>query len=55
MFTINLDVGNIVLEDGGDVDLCGRICQYMCRVVQGRGGVIVCSGCDVDEEAEKLG
>jgi hypothetical protein len=27
VFTIDLDVGDIVLEDGGDVDLCKPCCQ----------------------------
>lgn len=31
MFTINLDVGNIVLEDSGDIDLHEQSCQSMCN------------------------
>ena len=38
VLAVNLDVGDVVLEDGGDVDLCGRTCQW---VLNGRraGGV----------------
>ena len=30
MFAIDLDIGDVVLEDSGDVDLRERLCQCMC-------------------------
>jgi hypothetical protein len=35
VFTIDLDVGDIVLENGGDVDLCAivSVCALQCEVV----------------------
>jgi hypothetical protein len=29
VLAVNLDIGDIVLEDGGDVDLLRRTCQYV--------------------------
>lgn len=30
VLAIDLDVGNVVLENSGDVHLCERACQWMC-------------------------
>jgi hypothetical protein len=29
VLAVNLDIGDVVLEDGGDVDLLSRPCQFM--------------------------
>ena len=29
VLAINLDIGDVVLEDSGDIDLRGKACQYM--------------------------
>lgn len=30
VLAINLNIGDVVLEDSGDVDLCGKLSQCMC-------------------------
>jgi hypothetical protein len=37
VLAVNLDIGNVVLEDSGDVDLGAEKCQYVCR--RGAGDV----------------
>ena len=35
MLSVDLDIGDVVLEDGGDVDLESRSCQYVVYVGSG--------------------
>lgn len=54
VFAINLDIGDVVLEDGGDIDLVRRACQIansMCRCVN----ACCCCCCCCDGGAGQLG
>jgi hypothetical protein len=46
VFAIDFDVGDVVLEDGGDVDLLRRACQRVCAAVGMRGRGVCCCCCD---------
>jgi hypothetical protein len=49
VFAIDFDVGNVVLEDSGDVDLLRRACQCVCNneICVGAAGAAAAAAMDV--------